>query len=131
MNKMIELRKEFNALVDKYEAEKIAVEEEANAFNDEMFEKYGRGWANKEKVSDWLGIADLISPIHTGNPKLISVAKVIQDFENPKLSKENFEEKDSLLREGQVDNNSQEPRPAETRKPSSKSREAYLSLLRL
>ena len=48
-------------------------------------------WVDKEKVSDWLGIADLIRPIHTNNPKLVSVAKVIQEFENPKLSAKNFE----------------------------------------
>ena len=45
-------------------------------------------WVDKEKVSDWLGIADLIRPIHTNNPKLVSVAKVIQGSENPKLSGE-------------------------------------------
>ena len=48
-------------------------------------------WVDKEKVPDWLGIADLIRPIHTNNPKLVSVAKVIQEFENPKLSAKNFE----------------------------------------
>ena len=43
--KMQELRNEFDAIVSQYESEKAAVEEEANAFNDEMFEKYGAGWA--------------------------------------------------------------------------------------
>ena len=38
---------------------------------------------DKEKVSDWFGIADLFRPIHTNNPKLDSAAKVIKDFQNP------------------------------------------------
>lgn len=44
--RMKEFRGEFDELVSKYENEKNAVEDEANAFNDEMFEKYGQGWAN-------------------------------------------------------------------------------------
>ena len=38
---------------------------------------------DKEKVSDWFGIADLFRPIHTNNPKLDSAAKVIKDFQKP------------------------------------------------
>jgi len=44
--KMQEFRKEYDELVSKYDAEKAVAEEEANAFNDEMFNKYGEGWAN-------------------------------------------------------------------------------------
>lgn len=40
---------------------------------------------DKEKVSDWFGIADLFRPIHTNNPKLDSAAKVIKDFQNPSI----------------------------------------------
>ena len=46
-------RKEFSDLVEKHERIKQDVEDEANAFNDEMFEKYGEGWANDpERMSD-------------------------------------------------------------------------------
>ena len=40
---------------------------------------------DKEKVSDWFGIADLFRPIHTNNPKLVSAAKVIKIFQNPNV----------------------------------------------
>jgi hypothetical protein len=40
---------------------------------------------DKEKVSDWFGIADLFRPIHTNNPKLDSAAKVIKIFQNPNV----------------------------------------------
>ena len=43
----------------------------------------GLRWVEQEKVQDWLGIADLNRPIHTNNPELISVANVIESFENP------------------------------------------------
>lgn len=43
---------------------------------------------DKEKVSDWFGIADLFRPIHTNNPKLDSAAKVIKDFQNPSIEGE-------------------------------------------
>lgn len=43
----------------------------------------GLRWVKKEKVQDWLGIADLNRPIHTSNPELISIANVIKSFENP------------------------------------------------
>ena len=46
-------------------------------------------WVDKKRVSDWLGIADLTSPIHTDNPKLESAAKIVEDFENPSVSDEN------------------------------------------
>ncbi|MBQ3121035.1 MAG: hypothetical protein IJC08_00330, partial [Bacteroidaceae bacterium] len=45
-------------------------------------------WVEKEKVLNWFGIADLNSPIHTDNSELVSVANVINDFENPKVSAE-------------------------------------------
>ena len=40
---------------------------------------------DKEKVSDWFGIADLFRPIHTNNPKLDSAAKVIKISRNQAL----------------------------------------------
>lgn len=43
---MKEFREEFDDIVRKLEDEKAAVEQEANAFNDEMYQKYGEGWAN-------------------------------------------------------------------------------------
>ena len=43
----------------------------------------GLRWVEQEKVQDWLGIADLNRPIHTNNPELISIANVIECFENP------------------------------------------------
>lgn len=47
-------------------------------------------WVDKNKVSDWLGIADLNSPIHANNPKLVSVANILKNFENPNVSEENL-----------------------------------------
>jgi predicted GNAT family acetyltransferase len=44
--------------------------------------------SDKEKVLDWLGIADLEVGSHTSNTKLNSIAKIIKNFENPKLSAE-------------------------------------------
>jgi hypothetical protein len=43
---------------------------------------------DKEKVSDWFGIADLFRPTHTNNPKLDSAAKVIKDFQKPSIEGE-------------------------------------------
>ena len=40
---------------------------------------------DKEKVSDWFGIADLFRPIHTNNPKLDSAATVIKISRNQAL----------------------------------------------
>ena len=37
-------------------------------------------WVNKKKVLDWLGIADLNSPIHANNPKLVSVANIVKIY---------------------------------------------------
>lgn len=47
---------------------------------------------DKKKVSDWLNTADLDSPIRIDNPKLLSVTKLINDFENPTISPENSSE---------------------------------------
>jgi hypothetical protein len=46
----------------------------------------------KEKVSDWLGLP-YMEERQDANPKLVSLAKVIEEFENPKLSEENEETK--------------------------------------
>lgn len=54
------------------------------------FLKQALRWVDKEKVSDWLGIADLNSPIHASDPKLVSVANIVKDFENPSLEDENL-----------------------------------------
>ena len=43
----------------------------------------------QNEVSDWLGIADLNSPIHANNPKLVSIANILQNFENPSVKGEN------------------------------------------
>ena len=50
--------------------------------------KDGLKWVEKEKVLDWFGIADLNSPIHTNNPELISIANIINNFENPSIESE-------------------------------------------
>ncbi len=44
-------------------------------------------WVEKEKVSDWLGLP-YEEERQDANPKLVSVANVINDFENPKVSPE-------------------------------------------
>lgn len=45
-------------------------------------------WVDKEKVSDWLLRLPYEDERTKTNPKHISIAKVIQEFENPKLSGE-------------------------------------------
>ena len=40
-------------------------------------------WLDKEKVSDWFDTADLNGLIQTNDPKLNSVTKALNDFENP------------------------------------------------
>ena len=48
-------------------------------------------WVDKEKVSDWLSSARLNSYSQTEyNQKLSSLAKVLNNFENPKVSEENL-----------------------------------------
>ena len=54
-------------------------------------------WVDKNKVSDWLGIADLNSPIHANNPKLISTANILQNFENPSITEGNLRRGESTL----------------------------------
>ena len=50
---MQDFRSEYDDLVKKYEDEKNAVEQESNTFNDEMYQKYGEGWANDpERLSE-------------------------------------------------------------------------------
>ncbi len=44
-------------------------------------------WVEKEKVSDWLGLPYEEERQDT-NPKLVSVANVLNDFENPKVKAE-------------------------------------------
>ncbi|MBQ8271167.1 MAG: hypothetical protein IJZ22_08215 [Bacteroidaceae bacterium] len=44
-------------------------------------------WVEKEKVSDWLGLP-YEEERQDANPKLVSVAKVIEEFENPKVEPE-------------------------------------------
>lgn len=45
--------------------------------------------ANKENVLNWLGIASLNGSSHTANPKHLSLANIINNFENPKIENEN------------------------------------------
>ena len=42
-------------------------------------------WVEKEKVLDWFGPAGLTSLIQASNPKLDSVTKILNNFENPKI----------------------------------------------
>ena len=56
----------------------------------------GLRWVEKEKVQDWLGVADLNRPMHTDNPELISVANVIENFENPSIEEEFLNEEDVM-----------------------------------
>lgn len=46
-------------------------------------------WVEKEKVSDWLGLP--YEEERQANPKLDSVAKIINEFENPTISEEKNE----------------------------------------
>lgn len=54
-------------------------------------------WVDKNEVSDWLGIADLNSPIHANNPKLVSIANILQNFENPSVKGENLRDGNGAL----------------------------------
>lgn len=51
-------------------------------------------WVEKEKVLDWFGPAGLTSLIQASNPKLDSVTKILNNFENPKILDEKFESYD-------------------------------------
>ena len=51
--KMQEFREEYEQSYDKYDKERNAVNDEMERFNQEMYEKYGQGWANDiSKLSD-------------------------------------------------------------------------------
>ena len=54
-------------------------------------------WVEKEKVLDWFGPAGLTSLIQASNPKLDSVTKILNNFENPKILDEKFESYDENL----------------------------------
>ena len=55
-------------------------------------------WVDKEKVSDWLSSARLNSYSQTEyNQKLSSLAKVLNDFKNPKVSEENVSNDDEKV----------------------------------
>ncbi|MBQ9203486.1 MAG: hypothetical protein IJ155_04500 [Prevotella sp.] len=58
-------------------------------------------WVDKGKVSNWLLRLPYEGERTESNPKLDSVAKVINNFENPKLSGENFDEGGVLFRDGE------------------------------
>jgi len=49
-------------------------------------------YVNKEKALDWLGLAPPKGASSQVNQELNSIAKVIQEFENPKLSSEKLQE---------------------------------------
>jgi hypothetical protein len=58
---------------------------------DEGYLENALRWVDKEKVSDWLSSARLNSYSQTEyNQKLSSLAKVLNNFENPKVSEENL-----------------------------------------
>ena len=48
-------------------------------------------WVEKEKVLDWFSPAGLSVLIQASNPELNSVAKILENFENPKILDEKFE----------------------------------------
>jgi hypothetical protein len=50
-------------------------------------------WVEKEKVLDWLGMVPPKGTTLT-DPKLLAVAKVIQNFQNPKISSERFQKQE-------------------------------------
>jgi len=47
--KMQQFQKEYGEALEKYRKEEKAIDEEMEAFDNEMFEKYGEGWANDLK----------------------------------------------------------------------------------
>lgn len=53
-------------------------------------------WVEKEKVSDWLGLP-YEEERQDANPKLESVAKVIEEFENPKIETEFLRTEDGTI----------------------------------
>lgn len=58
---------------------------------DEGYLEKALRWVDKEKVSDWLSSARLNSYSQTeNNQKLSSIAKILNDFENPNISEENI-----------------------------------------
>ena len=59
-------------------------------------------WVDKNKVSDWLGVAGLNSPIHVNNPKLISVANILESFENPNIEDENLREGNGSITDNEL-----------------------------
>jgi hypothetical protein len=75
--------------------------ERLSEFSEEELKEALR-WVDKEKVSDWLLRLPYEDEHTKSNPKQLSVAKVIKDFENPKLLGENFADKEenTMQREG-------------------------------
>lgn len=64
------------------------------SWDEDYLEKALR-WVDKEKVSDWLSSARLNSYSQTeNNQKLSSIAKILNDFENPNISEENISNDD-------------------------------------
>lgn len=62
---------------------------------DEGYWEKALRWVDKEKVSDWLSSARLNSYSQTeNNQKLSSIAKILNDFENPNISEENISNDD-------------------------------------
>ena len=62
---------------------------------DEGYLEKALRWVDKEKVSDWLSSARLNSYSQTeNNQKLSSIAKILNDFENPNISEENISNDD-------------------------------------
>lgn len=62
---------------------------------DEGYLEKALRWVDKEKVSDWISSARLNSYSQTeNNQKLSSIAKILNDFENPNISEENISNDD-------------------------------------
>jgi len=60
-------------------------------FTPEQFQEAVR-WCEKEKVLDWLSSARLYSHMQTENNQGLSLAKVLNNFDNPKVSEENLQD---------------------------------------
>jgi predicted amidophosphoribosyltransferase len=89
---MQELRREFDELVKKYEDSRKAINEEANTVNQEMLEKYGKGWAvdpGKLDKEDRDRLADMsmrYKKLHDNDPRKLAFEEMVNkhgdDFSN-------------------------------------------------
>lgn len=71
--------------------------ERLSMLDSETLKEYLR-WVEKEKVSDWLGLP-YEEERQDANPKLVSIAKVINEFVNPKVDGENLLNSEEIIAE--------------------------------